>query len=84
MADASTTNELLLGILTLLADEREQRARQEPDSPRTELVLDAAGLSVEVIAKAVGKNPNAVRMTIARAKAAAAKKQPARKTAKGE
>ena len=82
MADTPTTDELLLGILTLLADDREQRVRQLPDAPRTELLLSAAGLSNEVIAKALGKNPNAVRMAVARANTPAAKKQPAKKTTK--
>lgn len=59
--------DLLLGILVLLADDREHRVRDSPNKQRTELLLSAAGLNNDIIARAVGKNPNAVRMTIARA-----------------
>ncbi|MFC6157187.1 hypothetical protein [Kribbella jiaozuonensis] len=75
------TEELLLGILTLLADEREQRIKDSSSEPRTELLLSNAGLGNDVIARAVNKNPDAVRMVIARAKKSVpAKKATARKT----
>ncbi|MEO6701019.1 MAG: helix-turn-helix transcriptional regulator [Jatrophihabitantaceae bacterium] len=78
--DLPSTDELLLGILTLLADDREQRVRNSSDQPRTELLLSSAGLSNEFIARALGKNPNAVRMLISRAKEKSA--APAKKSTK--
>jgi hypothetical protein len=66
--EAPTTEDLLIGILTLLADDREQRVQNSPDALRTELLLDAAGLRPDLIARAVNKSPDAVRMMISRAK----------------
>jgi len=60
----------LAGILALLADEREQRIQGDRSAEKTELVLARAGLSNEQIAVAVGKNYDAVRKTITRARAA--------------
>ena len=71
VTDASGATELLLGILTLLADDRERRIRESKESntsPRTELLLSSAGLSNELIARALHKNVDAVRMAISRAK----------------
>jgi DNA-directed RNA polymerase specialized sigma24 family protein len=60
----------LAGILALLADEREHRIQGDLSPEKTELVLARAGLSNEQIAAAIGKNSDAVRKTITRAKAA--------------
>lgn len=75
MADkeSSSTDPALLGILALLAADRAER-RPEPEVP-TELVLDAAGLDHRLIGEILGKQPDAVRMKITRAKAAAAKRK---------
>jgi DNA-directed RNA polymerase specialized sigma24 family protein len=59
----------LAGILALLVDERENRPSSEDRAMRkTEAVLANAGLSIEEIAMVTGKNYNAVRMAIARAR----------------
>ena len=60
----------VLRALALLADEREQRIQGDRSAEKTELVLARAGLSNEQIAVAVGKNYDAVRKTITRARAA--------------
>lgn len=60
----------LAGILALLADEREHRIQSDRTAEKTELVLARAGLSNEQIAAAVGKNYDAVRKTITRARGA--------------
>lgn len=73
MASEQTSSERVqLGILALLAADRAER---EPEPAlSTEVVLDAAGLSNQQIAAVLGKNPDAIRMKISRAKAAAKKK----------
>lgn len=79
--DAPTTDDLLLGILTLLADEREQRLMEPPSAQRTELLLSNAGLGNDVIGRVLDKNSDAVRMVIARArKSTPAKKLTSRTT----
>jgi DNA-directed RNA polymerase specialized sigma24 family protein len=62
------TNELLLAILTLLVDGREQLGLDRPGHVRTELLLANSGLSYGAISKLLGKKPDAVRMMISRAK----------------
>jgi DNA-directed RNA polymerase specialized sigma24 family protein len=69
--EVSKEKPALLGILALLAADRAER--DPPASLPTELVLDAAGLDYQTIAAVIGKNPDAVRMKIARAKAASKK-----------
>lgn len=58
----------LAGILALLVEEREERKKTEKDAKKTELVLSQAGLSNEDIALVTGKQADAVRMKITRAK----------------
>jgi DNA-directed RNA polymerase specialized sigma24 family protein len=60
---------MLDGILALMADEREHRIQGDRTAEKTEVVLARAGLSIEQIAAALGKNYDAVRKTIARARA---------------
>ncbi|HEX6681099.1 MAG TPA: hypothetical protein VF063_10670 [Gaiellaceae bacterium] len=70
-AEANTSLEkTLAGVLALLADEREHRVKGDRSAEKTELVLARAGLSIEQIAAAVGKNYDAVRKAITRARAA--------------
>ncbi len=70
-SDANSPDSALLGILALLAADRSER---EPEPAiATEVVLSAAGLSSQLIANILGKKPDAVRMKINRAKAAAEK-----------
>lgn len=59
----------MAGILALLVDEREERLKESKLAKKTEVLLGAAGLSVEDIAAATGKNPGAVRMAIRRGQA---------------
>lgn len=56
----------MLGVLALLIDEREQRIGNDKSAERTEVLLARVGLSVDDIAAAMGKKPDAVRMMIAR------------------
>jgi DNA-directed RNA polymerase specialized sigma24 family protein len=61
---------VLMGVLALLVDAREQRIENERDAVKTELVLARVGMSADDIAAAMGKNTGAVRKAISRAKAA--------------
>ncbi len=63
------TDSILLAILSLLVDEREQRALSRPSQTKTEVVLADAGLPHGVIARMLNKQPDAVRMAITRARA---------------
>jgi DNA-directed RNA polymerase specialized sigma24 family protein len=63
-----STNDLLLAILTILVDQRDQMAADRAGQTRTELVLASAGFSYATIAQLLGKNPDAVRMMVTRAK----------------
>jgi DNA-directed RNA polymerase specialized sigma24 family protein len=62
------TEHLLLAILTILVDERDGRIIDRPDQTRTDVLLASVGLDHHVIAEMLGKNPDAVRMAIARAR----------------
>jgi len=74
---ASPTERVLLGILALLAAERDERV--DGATPRrTELILTDAGFSAREIAKLTGKEYEAVRSSVRRtaeAKKAAGKKR---------
>jgi DNA-directed RNA polymerase specialized sigma24 family protein len=59
----------LSGILALLVDEREERAKENKSTVKTEVLLDNVGMSAEAIAAVTGKNVAAVRKTIQRARA---------------
>ena len=74
----AAADSLLLGVVSLLAVEREERLTGKPLQVKTEVVLANAGLSIGQIANALGKNYDAVRMSIARAKEESAGKRPAR------
>jgi DNA-directed RNA polymerase specialized sigma24 family protein len=56
----------LAGILALLVDEREERAKQSKPDVRTEVLLADVGLSVDEIVAVTRKNAGAVRKAIQR------------------
>jgi DNA-directed RNA polymerase specialized sigma24 family protein len=60
----------LMGVLALLVEEREQRIENDRDAIKTELVLSRVGMSSDDIAAIMGKNRDAVRKAISRARAA--------------
>ncbi len=72
--ESPSTDPAMLGVLALLAADRAER-QPEPKMP-TELVLSGAGLDHHLIASILGKKPDAVRMKIARAKAATKQGEP--------
>jgi DNA-directed RNA polymerase specialized sigma24 family protein len=59
----------MAGILALLVDERERHVKADREASKTEVLLSKAGLSIEDIQAASGKNPDAIRKTIQRARA---------------
>jgi hypothetical protein len=67
-ADGRNPDPALLGILALLAADREERGDL---AIPTELLLTEAGLTPAQIAPLIGKSPGAVREKARRAKAAA-------------
>jgi hypothetical protein len=69
--DRRSPDPALLGILALLAADREERGDL---AIPTELLLTEAGLSAAQIGPLIGKSPGAVREKARRAKAAAEKK----------
>ena len=64
-----TSEAALAGLLALLVDEREERVKGDKDARKTEILLADAGLSIEDIAAVMGKNYDAVRVAINRARA---------------
>lgn len=66
---AIAAEKALAGILALLVEDRDKRASGDKDATKTEVLLASAGLSNEDIAAVTGKNADAVRMAIKRAKA---------------
>lgn len=64
----SEVQDLLKAVVALLADERERRVQDDPSSRKTEILLADVGLSSSLIAQLIGKQPDAVRKTISRAR----------------
>jgi hypothetical protein len=62
------TEAALAGILAALIDAREARIGNETNPEKSEVLLARAGLSKEDIAIVTGKQPDAVRKVIERAK----------------
>jgi DNA-directed RNA polymerase specialized sigma24 family protein len=56
----------MAGVLALLVDERDERAKDNKEARKTELILAEAGLSPDDIATVMDKNVGAVRKTIQR------------------
>lgn len=65
LAENLSTEGLLLALLTLQIDEREKNGVAD-DRLKTEILLSKAGLSYQQIAAMMNKNPDAVRMMLAR------------------
>ena len=59
---------LLLAIATLLADQREAGLGGRPNAARTEVLLADVGLPNGLIAAILGKQPDAIRMAVSRAR----------------
>jgi DNA-directed RNA polymerase specialized sigma24 family protein len=68
MADEISLEEAITALLRLAVAEREERINPELAERKTEILLDEVGLSYGQIATLVGKKPDAVRKTVARAK----------------
>lgn len=66
LAPGTTTDALLLAMLTLMIDERERAAQGNAGLVKTEVLLAGAGLGYRQIAGMMGKSPDAVRMMLAR------------------
>jgi hypothetical protein len=64
-----TVEKAMAGILALMIDEREHRVQGDKDALKIEVLLARAGLSNEDIAAVTGKNANAIRVALHRAKA---------------
>jgi DNA-directed RNA polymerase specialized sigma24 family protein len=64
------TDRILLGILALLAADRDERA-EGTTLRRTEVILDTAGFSPREISQLLGREVEAVRSTVRRTKKAA-------------
>jgi DNA-directed RNA polymerase specialized sigma24 family protein len=64
-----TADAALAGILVLLADQREDRVKDDKDAAKTEVLLGRVGVSAEDIAAITGKNVGAVRKALQRARA---------------
>jgi hypothetical protein len=62
------TDSALAGILALLVEAREERMKGDKDASKVELVLSRAGLSNDDIAVVTGKQANAIRVSLMRAK----------------
>jgi predicted transcriptional regulator len=65
-AQSTGVERILLGILALLAADRDERV-EGSNSRRTELILGDAGFSAREIARLLGKEHEAVRSTVRRA-----------------
>lgn len=63
------TDAAMAGVLALLIDEREERTKGDKEAAKTEVLLANAGLSVDDIAAASGKNPGAIRKAVQRGRA---------------
>lgn len=68
-----STEAAMAGILALLVEAREERMKGDKNAEKIEILLSVAGLSNENISAVTGKQANAIRMTIARAKQKRAK-----------
>lgn len=62
----------MAGVLALLVADRQERGHAD-DAPKTEVLLDSAGLTTSTIARLLGKNEGAVRKSVQRARKPAKK-----------
>ena len=58
----------MAGILALMVESRERELGDDRSAAKTEVLLSNAGLSIDDIAAVTGKNYDAVRVTLNRAK----------------
>lgn len=58
----------LVGLLALAIADREELMRDRPEARKSEVILSNAGMDATQIARLVGKNVEAVRKTIQRAR----------------
>lgn len=58
----------LVGLLALAIADREELTRDRPEARKSEVILSNAGMDAPQIARLVGKNVEAVRKTIQRAR----------------
>jgi DNA-directed RNA polymerase specialized sigma24 family protein len=65
---SSSGETALAVVLALLVDERERQVKEDKDARKTEVVLAGAGLGAADIAALTGKNVDAVRKTLQRAR----------------
>jgi DNA-directed RNA polymerase specialized sigma24 family protein len=63
-----TTGAAAAGILAMLVDARELRIKEDRDAAKTEVLLHNAGLSLEDIAAVMGKNYDAIRVSLQRSR----------------
>jgi DNA-directed RNA polymerase specialized sigma24 family protein len=71
MAEDSVSEQirdLLLATVALLAEDRDRRIGSDPAADKTEVVLASCGLNAGVIARVLGKQPDAVRKSLSRAR----------------
>lgn len=66
--DELSVEKAMMGILALLAAEREERLTDSGEAQRTEVILSNAGMTASEIGRVLGRSRDAVRMTITRAK----------------
>jgi DNA-directed RNA polymerase specialized sigma24 family protein len=66
--DGAEISDLLRAVVALLSDDRERQIAKEPGPEKTELILSACGLTAQQIARLLGKQPDAVRKTLSRAR----------------
>lgn len=66
-SEGASAERLLLGILALLAADRDDR-REDAAPRKTEVVLADAGFSLTEIASLLGKNRETVKSTVRRAR----------------
>ncbi len=64
-----STETAIAGVLALLVDDREHRAKENKSDAKTEVLLANAGVSIEDIVVLTGKKPDAIRKAVQRARA---------------
>jgi hypothetical protein len=63
-----TSGAATAGVLALLIDAREARTKDDKEAAKTEVLLWNAGLSIEEIATLMGKNYDAIRVSLQRSR----------------
>jgi DNA-directed RNA polymerase specialized sigma24 family protein len=69
MAEPGTeVRDLLRALVALQAENRERQVAKDPSAQKTEVILASCGLPAHEIALMLGKQPDAVRKTLSRAR----------------